>query len=459
MVTLYVASNESYSGKTLTCVVLGTRWRGQGRKVGYLKPIGMPTPEGGPDGRRGLRRRASSAYPPRPRSSSPGVLSPEFCAQGAEAARQQVQSAFAAASQGKDVMLVNGSGSVLTRGAHGRACTGPEVAEAARRPRAAGGASAPPSPTWTPSWWRSGRSGSDCSATSSPASRRSSTRSWPHRSRPVWSGEGVTVLGVLPDDPVLHSVSVRRDRERDRRQPSSPCPEAAEELMENFVIGAMTVESALRYFRQTPRKCVITGGDRGDIQLAALETPTKCLVLTGDLRPSEVVLNRARELSVPVLLVKQDTLSTVATIESHARATCGCGSRRRRGTRRSSSTSTCNSPRWRRRWDWDEAASDRGLAVGVISLGCPKNLVDTEVMLGLLRQAGFALVGDPSQADILIVNTCCFIEDARTEAAEAIEEALAWRRTRRAKALLVAAAQVVQRGSYDAGAGALRIER
>jgi ribosomal protein S12 methylthiotransferase len=80
----------------------------------------------------------------------------------------------------------------------------------------------------------------------------------------------------------------------------------------------------------------------------------------------------------------------------------------------------------------------RGAAVGVISLGCPKNLVDTEVMLGLLRQAGFALVGDPSQADILIVNTCCFIEDARTEAAEAIEEALAWRRTRRAKALLVA---------------------
>ncbi len=84
------------------------------------------------------------------------------------------------------------------------------------------------------------------------------------------------------------------------------------------------------------------------------------------------------------------------------------------------------------------AGPDRGLAVGVVSLGCPKNLVDTEVMLGLLRQAGFALVNDPAQADVLLVNTCCFIEEARAEAAEAIEEALAWRRRPRARALLVA---------------------
>ncbi len=83
-------------------------------------------------------------------------------------------------------------------------------------------------------------------------------------------------------------------------------------------------------------------------------------------------------------------------------------------------------------------SNDRGLDVGVISLGCPKNLVDTEVMLGLLRQAGFALATDPARADILLVNTCCFIEDARAEAAEAIQEALAWRQTARAKALIVA---------------------
>ena len=91
--------------------------------------------------------------------------------------------------------------------------------------------------------------------------------------------------------------------------------ESAEALLENFVVGAMGEERALRYFRRTPRKCVITGGDRSDIQLAALETPTRCLVLTGDLRPSHTVIARAEELGVPVLLVRGDTLATVTTIE------------------------------------------------------------------------------------------------------------------------------------------------
>jgi len=77
-------------------------------------------------------------------------------------------------------------------------------------------------------------------------------------------------------------------------------------------------------------------------------------------------------------------------------------------------------------------------AVGVIALGCPKNLVDTEVMLGLLRQAGFALVPDPDQAGVLLVNTCCFIEPARREAAEALAEAVRWRRAGEARALICA---------------------
>jgi ribosomal protein S12 methylthiotransferase len=71
-----------------------------------------------------------------------------------------------------------------------------------------------------------------------------------------------------------------------------------------------------------------------------------------------------------------------------------------------------------------------GRAVGVISLGCPKNLVDTEVMLGLLREAGFRIVPDPERADVLLVNTCCFIGAAREESAEALAEAAEWRRAR-----------------------------
>ncbi len=57
-----------------------------------------------------------------------------------------------------------------------------------------------------------------------------------------------------------------------------------------------------------------------------------------------------------------------------------------------------------------------------ISLGCPKNLVDSEVMLGSLQKAGYSLTADPKQADIAIVNTCAFIADAKQESIDVIWE-------------------------------------
>jgi ribosomal protein S12 methylthiotransferase len=62
------------------------------------------------------------------------------------------------------------------------------------------------------------------------------------------------------------------------------------------------------------------------------------------------------------------------------------------------------------------------MKIGLISLGCPKNLVDSEVMLGLADQAGHQLTQDPSTADVLVVNTCAFIDSAKRESIEAILE-------------------------------------
>ncbi|MFA6714034.1 MAG: hypothetical protein WC082_05860 [Victivallales bacterium] len=63
--------------------------------------------------------------------------------------------------------------------------------------------------------------------------------------------------------------------------------------------------------------------------------------------------------------------------------------------------------------------------VYVVSLGCPKNLVDTEVMTGVLLSSGFCLSMDPAQADVYLINTCAFIPPARAETEAAVEEALA----------------------------------
>ena len=71
------------------------------------------------------------------------------------------------------------------------------------------------------------------------------------------------------------------------------------------------------------------------------------------------------------------------------------------------------------------------------SLGCDKNLVDTEMMLGMLGKEGFSFTDDETQADIVIVNTCCFIHDAKEESVNTILEMAELKKTGRAKVLVV----------------------
>ncbi len=81
--------------------------------------------------------------------------------------------------------------------------------------------------------------------------------------------------------------------------------------IQDIIIGAMTMESALRFLRRAADKAVIIGGDRSDLALAALETGTSVLILTGGLYPDVRVLARAEEKNVPVLLVHYDTYTVV----------------------------------------------------------------------------------------------------------------------------------------------------
>ena len=73
-----------------------------------------------------------------------------------------------------------------------------------------------------------------------------------------------------------------------------------------------------------------------------------------------------------------------------------------------------------------------------ISLGCDKNLVDTEVMLGILAQRGHQMVDDENEADVIIINTCCFIHDAKEESIQNILEMAQLKENGRLKALIVA---------------------
>src|SRR5580693_709077 len=75
---------------------------------------------------------------------------------------------------------------------------------------------------------------------------------------------------------------------------------------------------------------------------------------------------------------------------------------------------------------------------GMISLGCPKNLVDSEVMMGTLAQHGYDLTTDPQAAEVLVINTCGFIDSARQESVETIIEMAGLKQTGNLKRLIVA---------------------
>jgi len=78
------------------------------------------------------------------------------------------------------------------------------------------------------------------------------------------------------------------------------------------------------------------------------------------------------------------------------------------------------------------------MKIGMVSLGCPKNLVDSEVMLGLAQQAGHELTRHPEGAEVLVVNTCAFIDKAKQESVDAILEMAEFKKTGACRTLVVA---------------------
>lgn len=133
--------------------------------------------------------------------------------------------------------------------------------------------------------------------------------------RPFLEAKGIPVLGMLPRSALLRSVSVKELVHQLKAEVLCR-PDRLDLMVETLTIGAMNVSSALKYFRKARNMAVVTGGDRTDIQLAALESSTQCLILTGHLPPSPLVIGRAEEMEIPVLSVDLDTLTTVEIIDS-----------------------------------------------------------------------------------------------------------------------------------------------
>jgi len=132
--------------------------------------------------------------------------------------------------------------------------------------------------------------------------------------RPFLERQGIPVLGMLPKSALLRSVSV--EELVNQLHAEVLCrPDRLDLMVESLAIGAMNVNSAMKYFRKRRNMAVVTGGDRVEIQLAALESSTHCLILTGQLPPTSFILTKAEELEIPILSVDLDTLTTVEIVD------------------------------------------------------------------------------------------------------------------------------------------------
>ena len=137
--------------------------------------------------------------------------------------------------------------------------------------------------------------------------------------KPALEAAGLRVLGLVPEGRALFGITVDDLVARLEGRYALEA-EGRDELVEHVMIGANVLDAedfpaGPEYFGQRDKKAVIAKGDRPDFQWAAMNTPTRCLILTGDFQPIPYVLERAKELQVPIAVVEKDTLDTLDAIE------------------------------------------------------------------------------------------------------------------------------------------------
>lgn len=132
---------------------------------------------------------------------------------------------------------------------------------------------------------------------------------------PFLEKKGIPVFATLVHDAPLAGITVE-DLLDNLGGQYIGSPDLQSKLVEHLAIGAMGADAALSHFRRRANKAVFTGGDRSDLQLAALETSTSVLVLTGNIRPAPLVIDRAEERGVPLILLPDDTLTAIERAET-----------------------------------------------------------------------------------------------------------------------------------------------
>ncbi|WP_225336343.1 phosphotransacetylase family protein [Halomicrobium urmianum] len=320
MSTLLVTSTDAGIGKTAIALALAAEARDRDREVGYMKPMGtrLRSATGKTRDEDPLLARALLDLDAEMHEMEPVVYSPTFVQEvmrgreDPEEVRSRVVDSFETLAADRDLMVVEGSDGLATGSAIDLTDVDLAAAIDAEVLLVAG-------------YEEVGDVDEVLAAAGSIGDRlagvvfnRVTDASIDELTEdvvPFLESRGVPVFGLVPRDEELASVPVADLAESLGAEVLSG-DATLDDRVERFTVGAMGSDSALGQFRRTRNAVMIAGGDRAEIQAAALEAPgVEALLLTGGFRPPESVLGRAREEGVPVLLVQSDTRTTVDRVE------------------------------------------------------------------------------------------------------------------------------------------------
>jgi BioD-like phosphotransacetylase family protein len=309
--SLYVASTQGSGGKTTFAVGLCLALRERGFDAGYFKPVGSLASRGG-----GVLHDEDAVFVAEllgladdPSDICPVVLDEDALHDvlaGSEVdAMQRVKSAYVRVTEGKDIVVCEGLGEIW----QGRflRTSGTEVVRELDLGTVLvakfAGARLLDDIMYVKDALKDNLLGVIFNMV--PDSRLPLVRSQYAR---FLERSGVHTYGAVSSNSRLSAVSVSEIVDA-LDGTFVCCSQFGDRLVETYMIGAMSPEHALRYFQLTPNKVVIVGGDRAEVILAALDTPTIAVVLTGKYVPSPTVLERAEERGVPLISVESDTVT------------------------------------------------------------------------------------------------------------------------------------------------------
>ena len=298
MTVLYVTSEHAGAGKTALCAALASIIGQHGKKAVVFKPVAAANSGSNSDPDAAIFQKLVNQQPDGwPLDLSATGHGPDVV--------EEIKSVFRRVANGADVVLVEGS-------------SGLSAADSATLAEALDARAlvvARYQPDLAPSDLRNWQFGSRLAGFVINGLTRYMGTDARTRLLPEIELEGPVCFGIIPEDRRLLGVTVGQLAEHLGGR-FIVCEQNTDAVVEYLMVGGMGMDPGELYFGSRENKAVIVRGDRPDVQMSSLTTPTACMVLTKGIEPIEYVKYEAEQEEVPIIVVETDTLATMDALAS-----------------------------------------------------------------------------------------------------------------------------------------------